>query len=140
MLGLTDVFFGLVTKLRVAELKTSSRFRKLLIWTVLLCMQALLRLAFNMILTLNSERTKGFSSIHDIRRLRNHLRDPAESVPHGVSGFYFAFFDHVDDHAAVGVCASGTSTHPMRRLLSKNREPSGEISNHTPSSNFCADR
>lgn len=37
MLGLTDVFLGLITKLRVAELKTSTRFRKLLIWTVLLC-------------------------------------------------------------------------------------------------------
>ncbi|OJJ47369.1 hypothetical protein ASPZODRAFT_64884 [Penicilliopsis zonata CBS 506.65] len=36
MLGLTEVFLGLITKLRVAELKTSSQFRKLLIWMVLI--------------------------------------------------------------------------------------------------------
>ncbi|KAL1869218.1 hypothetical protein Plec18167_007884 [Paecilomyces lecythidis] len=36
MLGLIDVFFRLITRLRVAELKTSSRFRMLFIWTVLL--------------------------------------------------------------------------------------------------------
>ncbi|KAJ5627096.1 hypothetical protein N7528_004523 [Penicillium herquei] len=36
ILGLNHVFFGLITKLRVAELKTSTQFRKLLVWTVLL--------------------------------------------------------------------------------------------------------
>ncbi|KAJ5720496.1 uncharacterized protein N7483_008430 [Penicillium malachiteum] len=36
ILGLNDVFFGLITKLRVAELKTSAQFRKLFIWTVVL--------------------------------------------------------------------------------------------------------
>ncbi|KAJ5135340.1 multidrug resistance-associated protein [Penicillium bovifimosum] len=34
MLGLKEPLFGLVTKLREAELKTSSRFRRLLVWTV----------------------------------------------------------------------------------------------------------
>lgn len=37
MLGLKEPLLGLVTKLREAELKTSSRFRKLLVWTVVLC-------------------------------------------------------------------------------------------------------
>jgi ATP-binding cassette subfamily C (CFTR/MRP) protein 1 len=37
MLGLKEPLFGLVTKLREAELKTSSRFRRLLVWTVVLC-------------------------------------------------------------------------------------------------------
>ncbi|KAJ5702177.1 hypothetical protein N7488_009725 [Penicillium malachiteum] len=33
ILGLNHVFFGLITKLRVAELKSSTQFRKLLVWT-----------------------------------------------------------------------------------------------------------
>ncbi|KAJ5765749.1 hypothetical protein N7520_005308 [Penicillium odoratum] len=36
MLGLTDVFLGLVTKLRVAELEKSSQYRKLVVWMLLL--------------------------------------------------------------------------------------------------------
>ncbi|KAJ5675349.1 multidrug resistance-associated protein [Penicillium macrosclerotiorum] len=36
MLGVKEPLFGLVTRLREAELKTSSRFRRLLIWTIVL--------------------------------------------------------------------------------------------------------
>ncbi|KAJ5641399.1 hypothetical protein N7490_005399 [Penicillium lividum] len=36
MLGLTDVFLDLVTKLRVSELKKSSQYRKLVVWMLLL--------------------------------------------------------------------------------------------------------
>jgi ATP-binding cassette subfamily C (CFTR/MRP) protein 1 len=37
MLGLTDFLFTIVSQLRQVELKTSERFRKLLIWQIALC-------------------------------------------------------------------------------------------------------
>ena len=37
MLGLTDVLFTIISQLRQIELKTSERFRKLLIWQIALC-------------------------------------------------------------------------------------------------------
>jgi hypothetical protein len=37
MLGLGDTLFKLVSRLRQVEVETSSRFRKLLIWQIVLC-------------------------------------------------------------------------------------------------------
>lgn len=37
MLGLTDILFTLISKFRKIELKTSERFRKLIIWQVVFC-------------------------------------------------------------------------------------------------------
>lgn len=39
MLGLGDTLFKLVSRLREIEVETSSRFRKLLIWQIVLCKQ-----------------------------------------------------------------------------------------------------
>lgn len=37
MLGLNDILFKLISRLRQVEVETSARFRKLLIWQIALC-------------------------------------------------------------------------------------------------------
>jgi hypothetical protein len=37
MLGLTDILFAIISKLRKTELKTSKRFRKLGLWLIAIC-------------------------------------------------------------------------------------------------------